>query len=366
MEIDTFPKLLKRNRERYGPEKVAMRSKKLGIWREYSWNDVYEATKDFCLGLLSLGLEAGDTVAIIGDNDPEWYYAELATQAAGGRITGVFVDTLPAEVEYVVDHSDAKLVLAKDQEQVDKILQLRDRLPKVQKVIFWDAKGIWSYADPWLMSFEEVQKLGRKYEEAHPGLFESCLERGDVSDIAIICYTSGTTGLPKGAILTFKNFLSNHLAFSTYYNFSDTDNLVSFYPLSIAPEQSISLVPHLLRGTILNFPEKPETARENVREIAPTCFSVAPRLWEEQVSQIQSRMLDSSALKRLFYGLCLRVGYRKCDFEEARKRPGLGWRVLIKLSDWIVFRPLRDELGLLNAKWSFYGGSALGPDCFRF
>jgi len=193
---ETLPKLLRKRAEEYGNRKIAMREKKLGIWEEYTWSEYYRKVKYFSLGLLSLGLKKGDNVAILGENKPEWFWAELAAQAVGAIVVGIFTDCLPSEVMFYLSHSDSKIVVAYDQEQIDKILEIKDSLPLLEKVIFWDPKGLWNYKDPILMSFDNVLGLGEDYEKENTGVYEKHVDRGNSDDIAVLCYTSGTTGEP--------------------------------------------------------------------------------------------------------------------------------------------------------------------------
>ena len=185
MALDTLPKFLKQHYEEYGDKKVALRENDRGIWQKYTWKDYYEKTKDFYYGLMSLGFEPGDKLAIIGDATPEVYWAELAAQARGGIGVAVFTDYTPPEVKFYLDHSDSKFIVAQAQEQVDKLLEIKDELPKLKKVIYWDPKGLWFYDDPILISFDEILQLGREYEEEHPGLFEQDIENGKGEDLAI-------------------------------------------------------------------------------------------------------------------------------------------------------------------------------------
>ena len=184
---DTLPKLLRRNYEKYGDKRIAMRKKDFGFWQSYSWEDYYEKVKYSSLGLISLGFQPGDKAVVIGENEPEAYWAQLAVLAARGAMVGVFTDCLPAEVKYYAEHSDSKFIIAHDQEQVDKAIQIKDELPLLKKVIYWDPKGLWNYDDSILMSFDQVIELGKEYNKLYPGLFEANIEQGNAEDIAVFC-----------------------------------------------------------------------------------------------------------------------------------------------------------------------------------
>ncbi|MBM3148716.1 MAG: long-chain fatty acid--CoA ligase, partial [Chloroflexi bacterium] len=227
--VETLPQLIRLNCERFG-QKTAMCLKSRGIWQTYTWQDYYHNMKYFSLGLISLGLKPGNVVCIIGDNEPEWFWAEFATQAAGGIATGIFVDSIPSEVKYVATHSGAMFAVVNDQEQADKFLEIKDELPNLKKVIYWDPKGLKNYDDPILISFAEVTKLGKGYEKTHAELFERNLAKGKGNDIAFIYYTSGTTGLPKGARLTHRALITTAQGFVSRYPLDEEDDLVSNFP----------------------------------------------------------------------------------------------------------------------------------------
>jgi len=277
---DTIPKLVRGNYEKWG-HRPAMCMKRFGVWQRYSWQEYYEHVKYFSLGMISLGLKPGDVVCIIGDNEPEWFWGEFAAQAAGCIATGIFVDSIPAEVKYIAEYSGAKFAIVNDQEQADKFLEIKDELPLLTKVIYWDPKGLKNYDDPILIGFPEVIALGREYEETHSGLFEQNVDRGTGDDTAFIYYTSGTTGLPKGAVLTHRALITTARGFVVRYPLSDDDDLMSNFPAAWVGDSFFATIPHLLTGARLNFPEEPETIAEDTREVAPNFVIYGPRQWED-------------------------------------------------------------------------------------
>jgi len=363
---DTFPKLLVRNADLFGDRKVAMREKEFGIWQEFSWKEYHDHVKYFSLGLVSLGLKTGDKVAIIGDNRPEWVWGEVAAQAAGAVPLGLYQDSTLKEVSYIIDHSDASFVVAEDQEQVDKILDMKEQLPKVRYIIYSDPRGMRGYKQPFLLDFKEVENFGRELEQRDPGLFGKNVASAKYEDLAFICYTSGTTGFPKGAMLSFRNFLSMAANLMEVDNKFEKDEFVSFLPLAWIGEQMMCLSSALLTGFTVNFPEKPETVQENIREIGPTIMFSPPRIWENMTSTVQVKVMDASALKRRMYNWALPVGYAYSDavFRKEAIPPLL--RLKQKLAYALVFRALKDRLGLLRIRSASTGGAALGPDVFKF
>lgn len=361
---DTIPKLIKHNQEKWG-SLTAMCMKKFGIWERYSWDDYYTNVKYFSLGLLALGMEPNDVVCIIGDNEPEWFWGEFATQAGGGVATGIFVDSIPSEVKYVALHSDAKFAIVNDQEQTDKFLEIKDELPLLKKIIYWDHKGMRNYDDPILISFNGVIVMGKEYEKTHPGLFEKNVEKGKGDDNAFIYYTSGTTGLPKGAMLTHRALISTARSFVTRYPLNENNDLISNFPAAWVGDSFFATVPHLLTGARLNFPEEPETVAEDTREVGPDFVIYGPRQWEGIVSEIQIKMIDAHPLKRFVYNLFLPVGHKIADFNFQGKTPNLFWRVLHGIAYISLFRGLKDRLGLSNVKFAVTGSSVLSLDTFR-
>jgi len=364
---DTLPKLLKEKRERYGDREVAMRVKDRGIWKRYTWNDYYEKVMSLSLGMVRLGLEKGDKISILGENQPEWYWAELAAQSAGGTVVGIFSDCTPPEVKYYVEHSDSKFVVAHDQEQVDKLLEIKEELPLLRKIIYWDPKGLWSYKEPLLISLEEVMELGRQHAQEHPGLFESALEKGRGEDIGVICYTSGTTGAPKGAMLSQSWLVNGMREWSEADGWAEKHyEYLSFIPPAWSTEQGLGIAGSLVAGIVVNFPEEPETVQEDIRELGPHILFYGARLWETVNRMVQAKIQDSTFLKRLVYRLFLPVGYKVAEMEERGNRPHTGWRFLNFLAYWTTFRPLRDKLGLKRVRLAYSAGAAMSPDIIRF
>jgi len=361
---DTIPKLIRRNYERW-PQRTAMAMKNFGVWQRYSWQDYYNTVKYFSLGLVSLGLKPGDVVCIIGDNEPEWFWSEFAAQAAQGIVTGIFVDSIPSEVKYIAEQSGARFAIVNDQEQTDKFLEIKEELPELKKVIYWDPKGLRNYDDPMLISFSEVIKLGREYEPNHQGLFERNMERGEDSDTAFIYYTSGTTGLPKGAVLTHQALINTARSFVDRYPLAENDNLISNFPAAWVGDSFFATIPHLLSGARLNFPEEPGTIAEDTREVGPNFVIYGPRQWESLVRDIQVKMIDAHPLKRFIYRLFMPVGYKMADFHFANKKPNPFWRLLYGIAYFLLFRALKDRLGLSNVRFAVTGSSVLSLDTFR-
>ncbi len=360
----TTARLLQINRDKW-PHKVWMRKKELGFWRNYTWEEGYQRVKYFSLGLMALGFRRGEVVAILGDNDPHWFWAELAVQAAGGAITGVFSSGSPDEVKYLITHSDSTMVMAQDQEQVDKVLHIKEELPLVKKIIYWEPKGLRSYDDEMLTSFDAVVESGRKYEVDHPGTFEENTARGRSDDVALIMYTSGTTGLPKGAVMTHSNLFSANNVFYSVNPISENDEWLSFILPGWMAEQGLGFLASLQRGVRMNFPESQATVQENIREIGASLLMYPSRLWEGMGSDIQNRMAEATLFKRLMYRACLPVGYRAADAKFRGEKLNPFWRAAYGLTRVVFFNQLRDKLGLVKLRYAFTAGALLGPDVFR-
>jgi len=363
----SLPELLVDNAARFGDRRVALREKEFGIWQSVTWQQYLEHVRDFSLGLLSLGLNRGDTVGIIGGNRPEWIYAELAVQAAGGIPFGIFQDSILSEVAYIIDHAEASLIVAEDQEQVDKILDLKEQLPRITKIIYTDSKGLWDYEEKdLLVEFTEIERLGRQAHQADPERFQNNVQALKEEDLAVICYTSGTTGNPKGTLLTHRNIISMVASLNSVDPKLPEDQFLSFIPLPWIVEQTMSVFSALYTGYTVNFPEEADTAMADLYEIAPSLIVASPRMWEGISREVMVKHLDASFFKKFIYDLCLPIGYRWADFKFEKKNPPLGWKALYWLAYAAMFRALRDRLGFSKVRSAMTGGAALGPDVFRF
>lgn len=361
----TFPQALL-DRARKEGSKIALREKDFGIWNEYTYLNYQEQVKQFALGLLELGFKRGDKLAIIGDNRPEWVISEIAAQSLGGVSVGIYQESLPNEISYIIDDSDACIVVVEDQEQVDKLFEIKQEIPKVRWIIYYDNRGMRDYNDPNLLFFKDVQSIGNKINEIDPKLFEIELEKGKYEDVAILSYTSGTTGNPKGTMLTYQNLFDMAKNLSSIDPLEKNDQYLSFLPLAWIGEQMMSIALGLYNGLTINFPEEPSTVLQNIREIGPHVMFSPPRIYEDMLSRFQVKIQDASWLKRNLYQWCKPIGEKIADAHLNNEAVSSGTKLLYKLADYLMFSAIRDHLGLLRIKRAYTGGAPLGPDVFRF
>jgi long-chain acyl-CoA synthetase len=362
----TIPKLFLQASRKYGDKKVAMREKEFGIWIPITWREYYENVKHIALGMVSLGLERGDKVAMIGDNRPEALWAEMAAMCAGGVGVWLFQDSLIDEVQYIINHSDAKLMVGEGQEEVDKCLMIKDKCPKLKKMVWDDPKGMRGYDDPILISVKELMRMGEAMDQKEPGFFVDMIMKGKGDDICLLFYTSGTTALPKGALLTHYNMLTmgqNLMRVDPYY---ETDDFVSYLPFAWIGEQMMSISCGIQAGFTLNFPEEPETAQENIREIGPHVMFAPPRVYEQMVRNVQVKYLDATWSKRKAYEWAMKIGYHVAESKFMKKPTPWHWKALDILAHLGVHKKLKDHLGLSRIRDTYTGGAAMGPDHFRF
>jgi len=357
--------MLYENARKFGQGKVALREKEFGIWQSVTWQDYLTNVQELALGLVALGYQSEDKLAILGDNRPEWLYAELAIQSLGGASVGIFPDSHIDQVKYIIDHSDAVFLVVEDQEQADKFLEIRDQCPKIRHVIVDDMKGMRHYDDPLLIPLKRVQQMGKELAALEPELYRKYLDGVTEETVAVLAYTSGTTGLPKGAMLTHRNMTKMAVNHDSLDPAHPEDNHVSFLPLPWVGEQMTAVSWNLYKAFTVNFPEKPETVAENIREIGPEILFAPPRFWERLCSDIQVKIQDSVWIKRFFYKLCMPVGYRLADLRLTGEDLGPVDQVLDRICYLLVFRSLKNYLGLANLRNVYTGGAALGPEIFN-
>jgi len=348
------------------PGDIALREKEFGIWQEITWADYLARVRRFSLGLTELGVEKGDRVAIIGDNRPEWVIAELASQTAGILPLGLYQDAIADELAGILKAAEARVIVAEDQEQVDKVLEVRDRLPGLEYIVYYDRRGMYGYEAPGLMSFEEVEALGDGLHARSPGEFDHRLAAVRPDDVALLCTTSGTTSVPKLAMLSHENLLTMASQLESVDAMHADDDFVSFLPLAWIGEQMVAVASGLLAGFTVNFPEETATARQDTREIGPAFLMSPPRIWENMVSDVQVMAEDTTPLKRWIYRWAMKQGAARAEARFRGQRVGFAGSVGHRFADWMVFGPVRDQLGLARVRRAYTGGAALGPDVFRF
>jgi long-chain acyl-CoA synthetase len=351
---DTYPKLLRLNAREQGNE-IALREKHLGLWRVLTWNDYQSRVRDFALGLVELGLSRGDVIGIIGDNRPDWIAAEIATHAIGALSLGLYRDVLDEEAAYLLNYGEASLVFAEDEEQVDKLLNLANRVPRLKNVIYSDPRGMRKYDDPRLLDADKLAAMGRARAEREPGLYDLLVDATRGEDVAILCATSGTTAHPKLAMLAAARVLRHCATYLAFDPKGPDDEYVSVLPLPWIMEQVYVLGKGLLCRMKVNFVEEPDTMMSDFREIAPTFVLFAPRVWEQIAADVRARVMDASPFKQRLYALGMTTGL--AAFAKGEHST---------LADLLLFRALRDRLGFSRLRSAATGGAALGPDTFKF
>lgn len=363
----TLPRLLIKQAEERA-RKTALREKEWGVWQAVTWQENLKITAEFACGLEKLGLTKGDIVILIGDNRPEWIWAELAIQALGGIALGLYQDSPAEEIEYIFALSECKLVVAEDQEQVDKMLSFRDNLPHLKHIIYHDPKGLVAYeADvDGLQDFKAIRRLGREAQSDVVGRYKELARKLDPNDACLIATTSGTTGRPKLAMLSHVNLLSMAHNLGQFDPKSSRDEFVSFLPLAWMGEQMMAVASALLFGFCVNFPETPDTASADSREIGPHFIFSPPRVYESIAAKVQGDIMETTPMKRFLYNLFLPIGYEYVDTVFAGKTPSAWLKFKYFVADKGLFRALRDRLGFSRMRSATTGGAALGPDIFRF
>jgi long-chain acyl-CoA synthetase len=365
MSDDTAAKLLRRN-ARTMAQRPAIREKTMGIWQTWSWAEYYREVGDFALGLAALGLQRGEKLSVIGDNRPPLYAAQLAVQCLGGMAVPVYQDSIASELVYVLNHAEVAVIVAEDQEQVDKILSLKAQLPSLRLLVFDDVRGMRGYEDPLLKSYKAILEGGRSFRQGHPDYLDAEIDKGGPNDLALLAYTSGTTGNPKGVMLSHANLLSVAETFIKAEDIRPTDEWLCYLPMAWVGDSLYSTVLSLMVGFTCNCPEGPETVQRDLRELGPTAVLAPPRIWENMLTGVQVRAGDSSPLKAAIYSYFRGLAERAQLLAEDKKPIPLGTRLGLMLGEFFVYGPVRDQLGLRRARWAYTGGAPLGPDAYRF
>ena len=350
-------------------DKVAMRHKKQGLWQEVTWQEYYQRARELALAMLAMGVEKGDFVGVLGENSPEWLYIDMATQMVGAVTVGIYTTNSAGQVRYIVDHAGCKLLFAENEEQVDKWLAFREECPGLEKVIYWDDKGLRRLQIGNLLDFQQVLLTGREKAGDLTGKLQERIEQAVEEDLAILVYTSGTTGPPKGVMLTSKNLLWSAEGITKMDPdglLFENEEIMSFLPLCHIFERMFSVYIQLVMGYTLNFVERIDTVAQNLREIHPTIGYAVPRIWEKYYSSIYIRMKDAKPVKRLVYGLALKSAMAYSEAKLAGKQPSLRVRIANFFAQRFVFYYLKERLGMEKMRFAFSGAAPISPDILAF
>ena len=358
---ETVPRLF-RKRVTDWADRVALREKDFGIWNEYSWADYGEQARLIGLGLKALGLKRGDVCSVAAEVCKEWVFTDLGVNCIGGVVNGVYPTDSPTQVEYLVNDSGTRFYFAEDEEQLDKILAVRDRTPTLEKIIIYDMEGLRSFADEGCVSLVALQALGREFGEAHPDVWQEEIDAARPRDLMVLTYTSGTTGPPKGAMISQRNMLFMMRNLLAIYGFRDTDEQLGFLPLAHVAGRMFYVSAGIASGSVLNLVEEPETFAQDQQEIAPTVAFAVPRVWEKQHSVVTIKLKDGTTLGRLAYEFALKIGGRRAQYLQARQPVPAPLALIYALVDFAVFKNIRVFLGIDRCRWLSTGAAPIAPE----
>jgi long-chain acyl-CoA synthetase len=364
-EADTFPKLLMHNARVRG-DRPAIREKDYGIWQTWTWAQTRDGVRAMAAGLAALGVQRGDKVAIVGDNRPQLYWSICAAQCLGAIPVPVYQDSVADEMAFVIDHAEAKLAIAEDQEQVDKLLAIRQRCPRLVTIVYKDPRGMRHYAEPGLVSLAELEKRGHTFAEANPGYLDSEIAKGKGSDVSVMLYTSGTTGQPKGVMLTYDNVIISARNAIAFDNLTENDEILAYLPMAWVGDHIFSYAQSYVAGFCVSCPESGATVLNDLREIGPTFFFAPPRIFENILTTVSIRMEDAGSLKRAMYNYFMKLAKRVGIAILDRKPVSLLDRILYAVGELLVYGPLKNTLGFSRMRLGYTAGEAIGPDIFDF
>jgi long-chain acyl-CoA synthetase len=346
--------------------KIALREKRFGLWTAVTWAEYGEKAKWTGLGLAALGLKRGDVVSVVAENIPEWLFTDMGTMGVGGVTNGIYTTDAAKQVEYLVNDSRTRFYFAENEEQLDKILDVRGRCPSLERIVVYDMEGLHDFQDPMVISYDELLALGKDFEVKNPGHWDAELAKGRADDLAILIYTSGTTGPSKGAMISHRNLMFTVQLGLPGYDMREGDEELSFLPLCHILERNLSTMIPLRTGTTINFCENLEAVPENLRELQPTVFAAVPRIWEKFYSTVAIRMKDATGLGRLAYRAALAIGFRVADQRMAGRPTGLADHLLFRLADWLVLRNVKRMIGLQRCRVGLTGAAPISPDLIRW
>lgn len=349
------------------PEATAMRQKKFGLWHDITWGQYGNKVRQVGCGLLSLGVEPGQCVSIIGENIPEWLFTDLGTQSIGCITVGIYTTNSPEECQYILEHSQSRVFIVENEEQLDKALTIRQDLPELEHIVVIDTEGLRHFSDPMVISWDEFLDRGRDHDRDQPAAFEQAFNALNPDDTALLIYTSGTTGPPKGAMLSQANVVWTCHSIQIPFEVTDKDEAISFLPLSHIAERMLSIYLPVMGGYRINFVENTDTITQNMTEVSPTFMLSVPRIWEKYHSAIFIRMKDATWVKRMAFGLALSIGKRYAAARLDSEKGVPGWlKLSFGLADLMVFRKLRERLGFERLTMPVSAAAPISPDVLRF
>jgi long-chain acyl-CoA synthetase len=363
----TLPMLLMDNAARYGDTKTAIREKAYGIWQKYTWADYCRYMKITAAGFAALNLRRGENLCMIVHNHPEWLFSELAAHALGATTLNLFTSSVADELSFSIKRINSPVVVVQDQEQVDKLLEVKEKLPQTKKVVYIDPTGMTSYQDdPWLISYAELLKLGEKYIEDHPAFIEEEINKGRPDDIAVMIQTSGTTGVPKLAMLSHRNLTTMARQWQDETKIEPEENWLSMSPPAWIVDQMWGMGVALESAMIMNFPETAETVLEDFRDIGPSLIITSSRFWEDMASRIRVKISDAGWLKKKLFYWGESIGKKVVEKQSHKQPVPLSLRTVNKIMSAAVYRPLLDRLGCARFRSAFTGGHPISPDVILF
>lgn len=362
----TLPHLLIRNAEKYGRRKDAIREKDYGIWQSYSWVEYLEQVRQFSLGLATLGFKRGDKMAVIGDNRPELYWGMIGCLCLGGVPVPLYQDAIEDEMHFVLEHCEARFALAEDQEQTDKLLRLKDRCPHLKYIFYKDPRGMRNYDQPFLLSFDKVQEKGRQFGLENAGFFRQEVDKVAKEDLAVICYTSGTTGNPKGVMISHENIIGTAVMGIETEGLTEAEEIMAYLPMAWIGDFLFSVGQAFAAGLTSNCPESTATLMSDMKDIGPTYLLFPPRIWENILTDVMIKIEDADFIKKTLFRYFIKVGTRVSALKMRHESVPLGLRLLYGLGEFFTYGPLKDHLGLSKVRIAYTGGEAIGPEIFEF